>query len=349
MSEVDFEESWTTEELEDYIADRLALQENAQIEVDECIANSDLYGAAMGSFKHALVSFELGDRQTGHSYLFMATVLAEADVILEAAAASVDPLYQEVDLKKILERPTTFQVPSFIRAYALLKSDLDKEHDTQSVFERDIVDSLDALNTIWEFKDIGAYDNVELNMGILKAINSIGVLMYERICKYEMNGATDLNPEINIALLKLSKEVATYAAVNEDLASTEIALEINEQLLLIASASPRAVLSSLTHARRIFQEISEGPYAKSLGGKAQVEVNLHAARQAIQSYGKRTGAMPLFLFMSLAASSQDFTMRNKEWPRLRTSNAIRSDALEAYGKKLPAETRTLLGNRNLRY
>src|SRR5947209_6536151 len=91
------EDHWS-HQYEDRQGELVALCQDFQIEIDESIKRGDIFSAAQASFGHAFSSFELGDKVEGQSFMFMAGVLALADVTLAVDALSPNP--SDLDLPK---------------------------------------------------------------------------------------------------------------------------------------------------------------------------------------------------------------------------------------------------------
>jgi hypothetical protein len=281
---------------EDTVGDLLAHQSAVQAEIDECLSEGDLLGAATASFDHALSSWRLGDYKEAHSYIVVGQMFGCADIAFRKEVAQDDP------------QLITFEVPQLINLGSMFGREETNIRQAvegplrEAVTEAEAVLSLDA-----EF-----IDSTEKNGVLTKAIReACEIIFSERVNGYPISN------EDRVKLLGLAKGLALHLDVNADEESTMLALDSFTNLAHAAILLEGGqVLSAMNTAYRGFEEIQYGPAADKATEKCMQ--NMKLINRAKANWFGYAVVYPIVALLQLhqntASTSQGYTL-----PRASTS------------------------------
>lgn len=300
---------------EERIADLFAEREALQLATEDQLRKSNLYGAAMLSFQHVLVSLELGDRVEAQSCMTLASVFAKADVLIAVEASIPEGLDTEesvtftVPLPEVEPDATRMETDVFYRTE--IKA-LQAVHRTVAVAEADVL--------------VGeAYvEPAEKNDSLANAIKAV--------CDYIFmdrrgldDGELDYD-EKNFELLLLANELASHLVVNKDIfdtTATEIAFDAYRRLTLTAVKTEGRILPVLSHALQGFKAIRNESTDPQLSEDCNVEI--HGIRMARGYYLRRNGRLP---FIWAGQFAEPGNGRRLERPR--TAEWMQDEAAAEY-------------------
>jgi hypothetical protein len=227
-------EHWS-QEWEKTVSVILSNQYAAQAEIDECIKDCDLIGAATASFDHALTSWQLGDIKMAQVYIWVGAAFSQADLILRQEEIREAPLAVSFEVPKLSS--VLDQFPGF--------------EDEKELVEplRDAALEAEALLAL----DPELVDSVEKNEVLYKAIaEACNLIFSDRVHEkyYRTNS--------KVQLLNLAKKMAQHLDINVDEKSMRIAFEAVENLMDAAIYVRGRTFSALNWTYRTFQEIRDG-------------------------------------------------------------------------------------------
>lgn len=257
---------------ENHIADMYAVREHAQLELTSCLENADLFGASMASFQHAIASAELGDGREAQVHLFLAAVLAEADVQL--IADQVDEQLEEIEIQ---EKPTTtvFSVPNFVnyeiddciipeknwRRYRHVTEMVQPEYAEAERARKEALPAIEAAEVAVNIESLPAED---VNEAIQQAVEATVKLVFVR----------SMSDRERQKLLHLACTIASKMDYSGDYESTAAAFSIYEQIALGAIATPGKTMSALTRSLQVMKEINAGSFEPIFGEDARKYIDM---------------------------------------------------------------------------
>lgn len=243
---------------EDHVADMFAVREHAQLELTDSLERADLFGASMASFKHAMASAELGDGREAQVHLFLAAVLAEADV--QMAAEDIQEDLDEIVL------PTTisfqipwcvdYEIPKHIHANKQLhRYRHAKRMDNEELYEARAI--RDEVKPAIERAEIAVNSDTlpshEVNQAIKEAVSATVNLIFVK----------SLEHQDRERLLVAACNMASSMNYQSDYETNKVAFEIYEQIALGAIITQGKTMPALTQALGAFKEISNGKLVPS--------------------------------------------------------------------------------------
>lgn len=317
-------------EFECRISDILAEREAAQIEIDENIRRNDLFGASMGSFKHALASLELGDRADFYCHVMLAMALAEADIVFEAEAARPDPLDIETSLQP---EPVKFKTPDFLHkepghswildhpidGIAQRRPNKDEEYYEKLRLNHAILQAVDKAESVLAVDTV--FDESEQNAALLEAIITATDFIDSKAASKEYDAYDE-----KFKTLKLASHLAARLHINVDPESTYIAFKAYERLTLTALRIEGKTLSVHNQSLQAFKEIFKDVGSEDLVEQCQKYIStLNRVRAEIIA---RAMILPAIWIKN------DYYFTGAAGPtkgaRTRPSLAMQRRALEAY-------------------
>lgn len=267
---------------EAHVADMLAERELAQLDFHENIKRADLFGASMASFRHAVASAELGDAVEAQVHIFMATVLAEADVQLTADQVADELVDIDLDVPAPAEE-VHFAIPDCTNQLVYWEVDANKnwrryyhgtrlsqEEHKQAEELRDRV--APAIQEAEAAVNVESLDDTERNQSLLNAIEATSEFLFVK----------SLSDYQRTELLRTMGSMANHLSVSGGFEAVQAAFKAYQYVAVAAITAQGKTMPALTQALRAFETIKEGLYGPLFREEADMYIDMLTRARAFK-------------------------------------------------------------------